>query len=165
MMKYLTTLAIICLLAVSGCGRSGEPLVTTSGSVRIENTAAECYASHGSIFLVVWHDFGAIAPSGGTSSYSGVSSSSRLTEIDGEFATSDGERVVWSCRTVDGKTGTVTISGVAYELVEGNIFLVVTDETGTRVTQLARELVKGEDFLVTMEALAESDPKIKAFVR
>src|SRR5262245_59627797 len=42
----------------------------------------------------------------------------------GELTTRSGHQIARRCTTADGKTGTVTIAGVDYDLAQGQLFLI-----------------------------------------
>jgi hypothetical protein len=164
MLKLRSTILLACLLAVYSCAQQGDPLISTHSSVRIEGIAAECYATRSRIFLVIMHGFRNIERTVSTSSSSAAGSSAKVTEINGEFATSDGRNVKWDCTTTDGRKGEVTISGIEYDLAEGNIFLVTTEQASIKVNQLIRELGRPHNIIELVEALAASDPEIREYI-
>jgi len=138
--------------------------VATSGSARIADTHAEYYASRDRVFLVIWLDF---CPSGGGSE----AVSGPNTTIKRQYATTDGNSVQWKCHTVDGKTGTIIINGVEYDLAKGGLFLVAAKQDKLQVTQLNRDFERPksehetfEAFDRTCQSLAKSDPEIKDFI-
>jgi hypothetical protein len=91
----------------------------------------------------------------------------------GELTTRSGRKIAWRCTTADGKTGTVTIAGVDFDLAQGPLFLIVAQEAAPRVRQLPADLApapgdSADAFLATLkrlESLAASNETVKAFVK
>jgi hypothetical protein len=102
-------------------------------------------------------------------------SSTTLTgfKYHGSDSASDGRRVDWQCETANGRSGTMTINNVKYDLGDGAMFLVTTRGEKTQVRQLRRDLSKfepGRDsrdsatLTRSFKRLAQEDPGIAAFI-
>jgi len=74
-----------------------------------------------------------------------------------------GRLVEFHCETKDGKTGQVKIDGVAYELADGNLFLVFTEGEQSRVKQLKRDISNLKFERESLEAFGRNDPEIAEF--
>jgi hypothetical protein len=72
----------------------------------------------------------------------GTSSGEGNGTFRGEFLVPDGRKIAWSCSTSDAERGTMTISGQRFELREGGVVLVRTNEPEIKVRQLVVEQSK-----------------------
>lgn len=152
-------LVLLCLVACtlsSGCGKShgwGVSQGVLDSSCWVEQLRCD-----GRVFVV-------LAGSGCTS---GTSSGEGNGSFRGEFVTQDGRKLAWSCRTSDAARGTVTIDGQTFELRDGAVFLVRTNEPQAKVRQLVVELSKLQNPLPPdrpLQAWAEAEPRIAEFVQ
>lgn len=149
-------LAFSLISFMAGCNRN--PAGTT-GQINVGETSC-VYCAIGNtaqLSLVVWVDEPDRAPArgiGGDPPYRG------------EFRQKGGGRLAWSCSSRDGKTGTVEIGGLLYDLEKGGLFLVSTNEGVTNVEQLPIETVGStiQTAKEKLENLAKTDPRITAFV-
>jgi len=106
--------------------------------------------------FVVWSDL----PNG--NSGSGVGRIGGAS-YEGQHRATDGRGVQFHGETTDGKTGTVTIADVPYDLANGSLFLASTQHDPPTVAQIAYDtskFPKGKDQLIR---LAKSIPDIRAF--
>ncbi len=148
---------VLCLGACvlpSGCGKSHGWSVMggLESSFRVEQLRCD-----GRIFLVLV----ANGCSDGTSSGEGNGS------FHGEFVTLDGRRITWSCSTSDAARGTVTIDGQKFDLGDGAVFLVRTNEPKASVQQHPVEMSKLQNPLTPDRPLQEwgtAEPRIAEFV-
>lgn len=148
------------LVGLAGCGHRPvppqRPANTDTGGYSIGGTGARYGFWDGKLAVVVWFDtddssqgFGGEGP---TAAYMGL------------FAPPNGRRFHWSCRTSDGKTGTVVIDNQQFALAKGALFLVSTDGGKTGVQQLSRDLVPFNPDKEGLERLAKEDPDVARFV-
>jgi hypothetical protein len=147
---------LVFVLAASGCNQNA---VGTTGQVTIGETSC-VYCAIGNtakLALVVWID----EPDGNPARGIGGDPPFR-----GDFRLKNGRKLAWNCSSRDGKTGSVEIAGLAYDLEKGGLFLISTREGGTKVEQLPIETVGGEIRTAKerLESLAKTHPKITAFV-
>jgi hypothetical protein len=156
--------ALVCAAFLVGCAVPA-PKGTSSGggSFHVAGTGGEICTRDGRVILVVWTDDASGSRAGGGDG-----------RWQGEFRTRDGRKVPWSCTTPDGKTGTVTIAGVDFDLAQGPLFLVTTRGAKPSVLQLTIDvnapgpLGKGEELDAArerLEELAKSDKTVKIFVQ
>jgi hypothetical protein len=146
------------LFAVGAFGCNQNPSGPI-GQVNIGGTSC-VYCSIGNtnkFALVVWIDEPDRNPArgmGGTAPF------------HGRFARKGGGDVTWTCSSHDGKTGRVEIASQAFDLEKGGLFLISTQDGGTKVDQLPIETVGGtiQSANEKFETLAKTDPKISAFV-
>jgi hypothetical protein len=146
------------LFAVGAFGCNQNPSGAI-GQVNISDTSC-VYCSIGNtnkLALVVWidePDRNPVRGMGGTAPF------------HGRFARKGGGDVPWTGSRHDGKTGKVEIGSQAFDLEKGGLFLVSTQDGGTKVEQLPIETVGGtiQSAKEKLENLAETDPKITAFV-
>ena len=55
---------------------------------------------------------------------------------EGGHSATDGRHVEFRARTIDGKTGLITIAGVDYDLAKGSLFLISTGDNPPTVAQI-----------------------------
>ena len=149
-------MVLVCLVAFvlpSGCSKShGWSVAGTPES----NCWVEQLRCDGRVFAV-------IAANGGSK---GTSSGEGNGRFRGEFLVPDGRKIAWSCSTSDAERGTVTISGQKFELREGGVFLIRTNESEVRVQQLVVEMSKAQATLgEQLRRLAEGDARVAEFVK
>lgn len=82
----------------------------------------------------------------------------------GYASASDGRRVDWRLETADGQTATFGIDGRSYDLSEGALFLVRTEDGDVQVQQLDRDLPKVHPTNESCQAFAETDPDVQDFI-
>ena len=76
----------------------------------------------------------------------------------------DGPEVKWEWITRDGRTGTVTINGEAYDAAAGRVFLIATRGGQVRVRQLLSDLSGVQAQRASFLALEDGYPEIARFV-
>jgi len=124
--------------------------------------------------IVVWSD--GTGGSFGSRGMGGVplqaGETRRGVKYEGHLSGRDGRIVNVECYTPDGKTGTVKIGDEAYELAQGTLFLISTSGAKPKVKQLKSDKLDlkpmgsrtvDEITSQTLEALAKTDPDIRAF--
>jgi len=85
------------------------------------------------------------------------------SESSGHMGSHKGRKVEFHCKTKDGKAGAVRINGAAYELADGNLFLVSTTGAEVRVKQLKRDM-SGQKFdQESLAAFGKGDAEIVEF--
>jgi hypothetical protein len=104
--------------------------------------------------LVIWSD-------GGGSFGTSWDKSRNAVKYEGGFTARDGRKYAVECLTADGRTGSVTIDGQAFQLEDGSFFLVAGRSPRATVKQLRREMPQAEKD--SLRDLAENDPEIKSF--
>jgi hypothetical protein len=166
--KSLVATACACTL-VSSCGHTPPPaspdLDGPSGIITWSASAGEGKPlpgiDQGSVYhlgtaVVLWSD----APGGGGGS---SNSDVRGVKCQGSLLARDRRRVEFHCETMDAKTGRVTIDGVTYDLMDGNLFLISTAGDQSQVKQLKRSLAALKFERESLEAFGKSDPDIAGF--
>jgi hypothetical protein len=162
-MKTRLFFTFLAAAALAGCIQSGGSLVTSSGTMRIEDTTAHYYKSEEGVFLLVWHQLRTPRENSGEYSSTSMSSSRKQTEIQGEYSAQGMGNVRWTCHTEDGKTGTVTIQDREFSLEQGNLFLLAESAGEIQVLQLTREFSPALDVGPSLEGLLQSDLEIREF--
>jgi hypothetical protein len=109
----------------------------------------------GTVF-VVWSD---AAGGGGGNSSGNVQG----VACQGSLLARDRPRVEFHCETKDGKTGQAKINGIAYELADGNLFLVLTQGEQSQVKQLKRDVSNLKFEREALETFGRTDPQILEF--
>lgn len=70
----------------------------------------------------------------------------------------------WTAETADGRTISLTIDGVPYNVAQGPVFVLTEGAGGTAVTQLQRDLSVIPFMHEEIVALMQSDPELSAFL-
>jgi hypothetical protein len=83
--------------------------------------------------FVVWSDL----PNGTSGSGGG---SAGGASYEGHHSATNGRRVEFRAKTTDGKSGSITIAGVDYDLAKGSLFLVSTRNDPPKVAQITFDL-------------------------
>src|SRR5262249_13537591 len=114
-----------------GCFRAAPapapPPAAGSGSVLVGGTTAWYGTWDGRLVVLVWAD--THAGTGGTSG----------GKLHGSLALEPpGKRIEIDAATQDGRAGTVTIDGKAYDLADGGLFLVSTRDGQVQIRQVKR---------------------------
>ena len=84
-------------------------------------------------------------------------------KCEGSLLARDRQRVEFHCETKDGKTGQAKINGIAYELADGNLFLVFTQGEQSQVKQLKRDVSNLKFEREALETFGRNDPQILEF--
>jgi hypothetical protein len=152
---------ILCLCAAADCtgskGTAPRPRVG-AGSTFIRATTAQFATVDGRVAVVVWSNFKGQGVTGSDSS-----SESTTVHAGGNCRSAGGAGVVWRWETADGKSGSVTVNGVSYDLANGPLFLVSAKGNDVQVHQLKRELGMPPE-TEAFEGLTKDDPDVAGFV-
>jgi hypothetical protein len=105
--------------------------------------------------FAVWSDLLNGASGGGGGSGGGAS-------YEGNHSATDGRRVEFRAKTTDGKSGSITIAGVDYDLAKGSLFLVSTSGGPPKVAQVTVDL-SGFSKSEAIKELAKSNLQIRGF--
>jgi hypothetical protein len=106
--------------------------------------------------FAIWSDL----PNGVGGSSEGTA---RGASYRGHLSAADGRRVEFHAKTRDGKSGSLTIAGVDYDLAKGRLFLVSTRADPPMVAQLAFDLDRIPKGSEELQDLAKSNPQIRKF--
>ena len=169
--ETLVKTALCALICIAGCGQRkpteygvarSEIGWTTSGTNPVpgidEASVTFITLKAGppeGVPFVVWSDL----PNGSSGSGDG---SARGASYEGRHSATDGRRVEFRAKTTDGKSGSITIAGVDYDLAMGSLFLVSTSDDPPKVAQISFDLSgfpKGD----ALKELAKSNPQIRGF--
>ncbi len=176
-MPHLFTIIRYCFvfgycLCFLGCDFTGKNVGVSSGSSSWSSTEVkipgidEASISYGAciygtgekaILFIIWSDTER-ASSHGSTTKKGV-------RYEGFHISSDGQRVEWHCETADGKTGIITLNGAEYDLADGLLFLVSTQDSQIQVRQLKRDTLKNlqNPDIEKFKSLAKNDSEIWEF--
>ena len=106
--------------------------------------------------FVVWWDLPYnVSGSGG--------GSARGASYEGRFSGADGRRVEFRAKTADGRSGSVTIAKVDYDLAKGSLFLVSTRDHTPKVAQVSFDLSRVPSGGNELQELARATPQIRNF--
>lgn len=152
---------LVLILGLAGCAKTPTgtlPLIGAGSAVAGERGAT--FALWNDEFaLIVWSDVPALRTNSGITD--------GTAEFRGVHARPDGkgESIHWTCRTSDGKTGTVSIGGTDYDLAKGSVFLVTIKNDKPVVKQLDRDLsgVKSDDLPKVLQDWSAGSPEIGKF--
>jgi hypothetical protein len=75
---------------------------------------------------------------------------------NGSFRATDKRKIPWECRSLDGKTGRVTIAGRQYDLVKGRLFLIAAQKDPVAIYQLDVDLARLSKESINQLVLARS---------
>ncbi len=174
--QFLIDAALVAILCVSGCQQQPRHYGITEGQfgwiTKINDPNATPGIDAASVTFitlkagppegvpfVVWSDL----PNGRSGSGGGrVGGAS----YKGHHRATDGRRVEFHAATTDGKTGTITIADVTYDLANGSLFLISTHDGKDAPPQIAQiafdtsKFPKDKDQLIK---LAKSNAEIRAF--
>jgi hypothetical protein len=109
-----------------------------------------------SVSFVVWSDLSNGAGGGGQGSARGAT-------YEGRHSSNDGRRIEFRARTTDGKSGTITIAGVEYDLAKGSLFLVSSSDDPPRVAQITFDLSGFPKDSDALKEFAKSNSEIRGF--
>lgn len=167
--------AIFALICIVGCGQ--PTTYGTRGRDHFWSSGAGATSSvpgidEGSVSLVtltagppeglsfaVWSDLPNGAAGHGSA---GSGGSTPGASYEGHHRASDGRRVEFRAKTVDGKSGNITIAGIDYNIANGSLFLVSAREDPPRVSQITFDL-SGFPKDDTFKEFAKSSPQIRDF--
>lgn len=86
-----------------------------AGGFQVEGTSGAFCALDGKLALVIWTDKSL-----------GQGCGTRAWGFEGQTHLANGKDLSWACKTLNGRSGKVTIEGKEYDLAKGGIFLVGT---------------------------------------
>jgi hypothetical protein len=104
--------------------------------------------------LVLWGD---------TSPSSHGSGTTRRTFVEGRFAGTGGRRVDFLCETTDGRTARFEIDDKVFDLAQGSLFLVSTQQEKPRVAQFAQDVTKFPNEAGALREFALANAEISKF--
>jgi hypothetical protein len=113
----------------------------------------KCGAPDG-VRLVLWSD---------TSLSSHGSGTVRRTFVDGHFTGAAGRSVEYLCETTDGRTARIEIDGKMFDLSQGSLFLVSTQQEKPRVAQLAQDTTNFPNEAGALREFALANAEISKF--
>ncbi len=108
--------------------------------------------------IMIWHD----ALESGEGSGSG-STADPIYRYQGYAASPGGPRFEWEVQTADGRTARFQINHTSYDLADGALFLITTEDGQTEVRQLQRDLSGVQPNHESIVAFARSDPDVAKF--
>jgi hypothetical protein len=110
--------------------------------------------------ILIWHD----ANASSTCNSSG-STSSDTHLVQCQAVSEDGFELFWQIETSDGRSAQFTINNQAFDLADGTVFLITTDDDQLDIQQLQRDLsgVNAEHQSITDFSL--DDPEINQFIQ
>jgi hypothetical protein len=156
--RFSVILLILGLVA-SGCSGKRTPPGPDSAYGTFESAAYNLFRWEEGPSILIWHD----ASESGTCHGSG-STEDPVYHMNCNAQGADGTELVWSLESSDGETVEMQINGVDYDLSDGNLFLIRTQEGETEIMQLQKDLTG-----ITLERdsivrFGSSDPDISTFV-
>mgnify|MGYP001043212750 CR=1 FL=1 len=106
--------------------------------------------------VMIWHDFS-------ESSRGSGSTSDPIYHYQGYAESLGGHRFDWEVQTADGKTALFNIDGTRYDLTDGRLFIVTTQDGKTLVRQLDRDLSSVQTNRESIVAFAKSVSDVAEF--
>ncbi len=110
--------------------------------------------------ILIWHDY-----SYGAESCSGTGSTEDpVFRLECSVQAQDGRRFQWEVHTSNGVTGEMWIDGDRFDLDQGALFLISSQDEGFKVDQFQRDFSELEPDNETIVAFANSDPAVSDFI-
>ena len=152
------------LLLIAGFISSCSPKSTPPGANSIGGSVdGIIYSYHyweEGLAILIWHDF-----SYGAESCSGTGSTEDpVYRLECAVEALDGRRFSWEVHSSDGLTAAMWIDDTSFDLSQGTMFLVSSQDNGTQVIQLQRDFSELEPDNETISAMAISDSDVANFI-
>ena len=151
-------LALMCLVASSGCGPRALPLGPAGVVTTVGGASVIFYQWKGGPAVMIFSDV-----QGGHSSAGGGTAGSLYKE-QGFESSPDGRRFEWQMETTDGRNIQFRLDGKEYDLSKGTLFLVKTKGGKTEVEQLSRDLSAVSPDANGCKDFAQKDPAVSQFL-
>jgi hypothetical protein len=138
-----------------------SPLLRPAGSSGVfphRNLMHWYVAPAGKVAAVVFTD--GVAASGN----GGVSERPTGVYLGSITVSANGDTAEWMCRAEPDGTGAVMFAGESYDLADGRVFLLHAAKRGSKIVQLRRDLRGVEPKEEGLEAFADADPEVAAFL-
>ncbi len=154
------SLALLVVLALSGCTTSTPPGASTAGGEVGEGAYTFMQWKEG-LTILIWDDI-----RGTHSNHGSGSSSDPVFRQSGQAESPDGRSYSYQVETEDGVTAKFTIDGREFDLSQGTLFLVKTRGSETVVQQISRDLpeISSTDADEAFREMAHSDPDVAALI-
>ncbi len=152
------SLAVLVVLALSGCMSSTPPGASTAGGEVGEGSYTFMQWNEG-LTIMIWDDI-----RGSHSNHGSGSSSDPVFRQSGQAESPDGRSYSYQVETEDGVTARFTIDRKEFDLSQGTLFLVKTRGTETSVQQLSRDLSEVSFTNEAFREMARSDPDVAALI-
>ncbi|TRO49024.1 hypothetical protein E2P60_00055 [Candidatus Bathyarchaeota archaeon] len=110
--------------------------------------------------ILIWHDF----TYGGEGCSGSGSTEDPVYRLVCDVESADGQSFSWKVHTQDGVTADMWIEDQSYDLSQGNMFLVKSQDGGIQVEQYQRDFSEFEPTVETVNALSKSDPDVADFI-
>lgn len=110
--------------------------------------------------ILIWHDF----TYGGEGCSGSGSTEDPVYRLECDVESADGQSFSWKVHTRDGITADMWIEDERYNLSQGNMFLIRSQDGGIQVEQYQRNFSELEPTVDNVNALSDSDPDIAAFI-
>jgi hypothetical protein len=145
---------------ISSCSPNSTPPGANSIGGSVGGTLYSYHYWQEGLAILIWHDF-----SYGESGCGGSSSTEDpVYRLNCDVEAHDGRRFSWEVHSSDGLTAEMWIDGDNFDLSQGTLFLVSSQDSGTQVVQVQRDFSELEPANETISALASSDDAIANFV-
>lgn len=110
--------------------------------------------------ILVWHDF----TKGSENCRRTGSTEDPVYRIQCDVESGEGDSFSWKAHTRDGVTAEMWIDDQSYDLSQGDMFLVRSQDDGIQVEQHQRDFSKLEPTVEAINALSSSDPDVADFI-
>ena len=158
--RFVWLSIILIITLVVGCSPKSTPPGANSiyGGVDVARFSFH-YWEEG-LAVLIWHDFAY----GGEGCTGSGSTEDPVYRLVCAVESGDGETFSWEVHTQDGMTADLWIDEQSYDLSQGNMFLVKSQNGGIQVEQYQRDFSEIEPTVETINALSESDPDVADFI-
>lgn len=158
--RLLVLLAALLAIAFSGCTPDHTPPGADVDFGAFEQTSYTFLRWKEGLAIMIWHDF--VLDS--ASSHGPMSTTDPVYRAEGYAESKQGHRLEWKAHTTDGKMAQFWIDDVPYDLADGTLFIVTTENGELEITQLQRDLSGVQPGRESCLAFARSDPDLARFV-
>jgi hypothetical protein len=145
---------------LASCGPSTTPPGANTFRGSVQDTLYVYHTWQDGLAILVWHNF-----SYGSSGCRGTASTEDpVYRLACEADSQNGHRFEWEIHTRDGVSAQMWIDGDGYDLSQGQVFLVSSQDGETQVVQLQRDLSALAPDEAAISTWGQQDDEISDFI-
>lgn len=157
--KLWHSFLLLVVLSTGAC-RSQTPPGPTIVSYTLEQASCTFFVWQAGLRLMLWSD---IIDNG---SHDGVSAAGDpLFHQSGYAVAADGRRVDWELSTADGRSATLLIDQQAFDLTQGNLFLITSVGGSNQIQPLRADLAALPLTADGCQQIAKNNPAVDHFIQ
>ena len=145
---------------ISSCSPKSTPPGANSIGGGVDGARYSYHYWEEGLAILFWYD----CTSGGGGCSGTGSTEDPVHRLECHVESTDGQSFSWKVNTRDGVTADMWIEDQSYDLSQGNMFLVSSQDDGIQVDQLQRDFSELEPTVETISALSYSDPDVADFI-